>query len=131
MNILAVCGAAVLTSILAVLLKRQGAEYSFILVICAVTLIVTYIMSSVVFSIDAVKDIFQKSNFNSKYIEIILKCIGICFLTEFSCDCCKDASQNALSGVVLMSGRICVLITSLPLFLEFLEMALSLSGGHE
>ena len=42
----------------------------------------------------------------------------------------KDASQNALSSAVLISGRICVLITALPLFEEFLNLALMLSGGE-
>lgn len=130
MNILAVCGAAVIASILAVLLKKQGSEYSFILTVCSVTLIVTYVLSSVVLSLTSVREIFQKTNLNNRYIEILLRCVGICFLTEFSCDCCKDASQSALSGVVLMAGRICVLITSLPLFTEFLNLALSLSGGR-
>lgn len=129
MNILAVCGASVITSVLALMLKKHGSELSFILAVCSVTLIAAYILSCVVLSIEEIKDIIQKSQINSRYIEIILKCVGICFLTEFSCDCCKDAAQSALSGVVLLSGRICILITALPLFTEFLDFALSLSGG--
>ena len=129
MNILAVCGASVITSVLALMLKKHGSELSFILAVCSVTLIAAYILSCVVLSIEEIKNIIQKSQINSRYIEIILKCVGICFLTEFSCDCCKDAAQSALSGVVLLSGRICILITALPLFTEFLDFALGLSGG--
>ena len=129
MNILAVCGASVITAVLALMLKKHGSELSFILAVCSVTLIAAYILSCVVLSIEEIKNIIQKSQINSRYIEIILKCVGICFLTEFSCDCCKDAAQSALSGVVLLSGRICILITALPLFTEFLDFALSLSGG--
>lgn len=130
MNIVGICSAAVIASILAVLLKKSGAEYSFILTVCTVALILTYILSEVVISVTAIGDIFARTDMNSNYIVILLKCIGVCFITEFSCDCCKDASQNALSSVVLISGRICVLITALPLFEEFLDMALVLSGGE-
>lgn len=129
MNIIGVCTAAVIASILAVVLKKSGAEYSFILTVCAVCLILTYILTSVVLSLSTIGDIFAKAGITEKYIVILLKCVGICFLTEFSCDCCKDASQNALSSVVLLSGRICVLITALPLFEEFLSLTLLLSGG--
>lgn len=129
MNIISVCAAAVIASILAVVLKKSGAEYSFILTICAVCLILAYILVSVVASLTEIESVFAKSGITEKYIVILLKCVGICFLTEFSCDCCKDASQSALASVVLVSGRICVLITALPLFEEFLNLTLLLSGG--
>ena len=129
MNIISVCAAAVLASFLAVLLKKQGYEYSFILTVSSITLIVVYILSSVIMSIGYIEEIFNKTTLNKEYLLILLKCIGICFVTEFTCDCCKDASQQALSGVVLLGGRVCVLITALPLFTEFLSIALQLSGG--
>lgn len=129
MNIICICAAAVVSSVLAVLLKKHNAEYSLILTVCAVALIMMYVISSVVVAVSGIEDVFAKSNLNTVYIEILLKCVGICFITEFTCDCCKDASQSALSSVVLMSGRICVLLTSFPLFEEFLSLALDLTGG--
>ena len=92
-------------------------------------MIFVYILSSIVVSVDYIKGIFDRTEINKSYLTILLKCIGICFITEFTCDCCKDASQQALSGTVLLCGRISVLITALPLFTEFLSIALRLSGG--
>ncbi len=129
MNILSVCAASVVASLFAVVLKKQGFEYSFILTLTSITLIVIYIISSVVLSIDYIKEVFAKTQLSTEYLVVLLKCIGICFVTEFTCDCCKDASQQALSGTVLLCGRISVLVTALPLFTEFLSMALKLSGG--
>lgn len=129
MNIISLCAAAVISSVLAVLLKKQNAEYSLILTVCTASLIFVYLISSVIFAVTNIREIFEKSQINTFYIEILLKCVGICFITEFTCDCCKDASQSALSSVVLISGRICVLITAFPLFDEFLSLSLDLSGG--
>lgn len=129
MNIISVCAAAVVTSFLAVVLNKHGCEYSFILTIASVTMIFIYILSNVVLSIEYIEDIFKKTSINTEYIAILLKCIGICFVTEFSFDCCKDASAQALSGIVLLCGRISVLVTALPLFTEFLGITLQLSGG--
>jgi len=129
LNIISICVAAVVSSVFAVLLKKQNAEYSLILSICGITLIVTYLISSVVIAITDIKEIFSNSSLSLSYLEILLKCVGICFITEFTCDCCKDASQNALSYAVLLSGRLCVLITSLPLFKEFLSLALNITVG--
>ncbi|MGN0453242.1 MAG: SpoIIIAC/SpoIIIAD family protein [Ruminococcus sp.] len=129
MNIIGICAAAVAASVLAVLLKKHNAEISLILSICTVTLIAVYLISDMVMAVGAVKEIIAQASVSTEYIVILLKCVGICFITEFSCDCCKDASQQALSSAVLTGGRICVLLTALPLFEEFLNLALSLSGG--
>ena len=129
MNIISICVSAVITSVLAVLLKKHNAEYSLILTVCSVTLIIMYLISSLLFAISGIKEMFTNSALDIRYIEILLKCVGVCFITEFTCDCCKDASQNALSSVVLMAGRLCVLVTAFPLFKEFLSLALDLSGG--
>ena len=123
------CAACVLSSLLALLLKKQGSDLSVILVLCTVTLIISYILSDIALSVDAVKEIFKQTDMNSDYLKVLLKCIGICFITEFTCDCCKDASQSALCGTVLLCGRICVLLTALPLFTSFLDISLKLSGG--
>lgn len=129
MNILLVCGFAAVTAILAVLLKKSNAEYSFILSVCSVVIVLLYVLSFVTSSVSSVFDAFDSALISTSYIQILLKCVGICFITEFTCDCCKDASQAALSNAVLTAGRICVLITALPLFSEFLNLALKLSGG--
>lgn len=129
MNVISICVAAVISSVFAVLLKKYNAEYSLILGICTLTLIISYIISSVVIAVSNIKEIFATSTLSLSYLEILLKSIGICFITEFTCDCCKDASQNALSYAVLFSGRLCVLVTSLPLFKEFLSLALNLTVG--
>lgn len=129
MNIYLVCAFSVVVAIMAVLLKKYGSEYSFALSVCSVAIILLYILSSVITAVDTAVNMFSGTGINTNYLQILLKCVGICFLTEFSCDCCKDASQGALSNTVLMAGRICVLITALPLFTEFLNLSLNLSGG--
>ena len=131
MSSLTVCAAGIIASILAIVLKKNNAEYSFILTISASAIIVTYIAGALIEAIGGVKHIFAIEWKISKGIKLtlLLKCVGICFLTEFTCDTCKDAGQAALSDIVLFSGRIFVLVSALPLFTELLNMVTELSGG--
>ena len=130
MSILSICGAALVASLLGVMLKRHNAEYSLILIICASCFIGLSVISEIALTIGGVKELIENSGVNQKYLKILLKCIGICFVTEFTCDTCKDASQSALSSLVLMAGRICALVAALPLLEEFLSFSLRLSGGE-
>ncbi len=130
MSILSVCSAVLITSVLCILLKKYNAEYSLILTLGVVCLVSISLLSEIAFTITGFKDLIETSGVNQDYIKILLKCIGICFLTEFTCDVCIDASQKALSSLVLMSGRVCTLLAALPLFSEFIDISLSLSGGN-
>ena len=129
MSAVTVCAAGVIASILAIVLKKNNAEYSIILSVCACAILVSYIAGALIEAISGVKEIFSASDMSTTYLTILLKCVGICFLTEFTCDTCKDAGQAALSNIVLFGGRIFVLISALPLFSELLGMVKELSGG--
>lgn len=129
MSAVTVCSAGVIASVLALILKKNNAEYSFILTICTSAILVTYIAGALLEAIDGVKEIFSASGMSTTYLTLLLKCVGICFLTEFTCDTCKDAGQAALSNIVLFGGRIFVLVSSLPLFSELLSIVTDLAGG--
>ena len=129
MSAITICAAGTIASILAIILKKNNAEYSIILTICASAILITYIAGAILEALGGIKDIFSQSGFDESYIALLLKCVGICFLTEFTCDTCKDAGQASLAGIVLFGGRISVLLLALPLFSELLGIVIRLSGG--
>lgn len=129
MSSLTVCAAGIVASVLALILKKNNAEYSFILTVSASAMIIMYIAGALIEAVSGVKDLFASSNMSVTYLTLLLKCVGICFLTEFTCDTCKDAGQAALADIVLFSGRIFVLVSALPLFSELLNIVTELSGG--
>ncbi len=129
MSAITICSAGIIASILAIVLKKNNTEYSIILTVCASAVMVTYLAGVIIESVGGIKEIYTQSGLSESYISLMLKCVGICFLTEFTCDTCKDAGQASLAGIVLFGGRISVLILTLPLFSELLAIVLELSGG--
>ena len=129
MSAITICAAGTIASILAIILKKNNAEHSIILTICASAILITYIAGAILEALGGIRDIFSQSGFDESYIALLLKCVGICFLTEFTCDTCKDAGQASLAGIVLFGGRISVLLMALPLFSELLGIVIRLSGG--
>ena len=129
MSTITITVSAVVVSVLALLLKKSNAEYSFILTVCTASMAFMYLCGYIIDTVDVVKDIFSKASLSMSYLTILLKCVGICFITEFASDCSKDAGQAALSSVVLTSGRLSVLLCALPLFKEILSVISELCGG--
>lgn len=129
MNILAVSVIGILTSVIVLALRRHNAEISFIAAIAGSALIFISVLVNFTSLYDTLKDILAAADININYISILLKALGICFLTEFACDMCIDAGQRALAGNISLAGRILIVITAVPLYKEILDTVLSLTGG--
>lgn len=130
MNIASICVAAIVASILAIAIKRQNSEMSLIISICACIIILLAVLSNILSAIDFFSEILSKANISIDYVAVLLKVMGICFLTEFTADMCKDAGQSALSNNVALAGKVIVLIVAMPLFRDVLNIATGLLRGE-
>ncbi len=50
----------------------------------------------------------------STYFSILLKMIGITYITEFSSDICKDAGYGALANQIGIAGKVTLISLSIP-----------------
>lgn len=130
MNIVSICALAIVSAVLSLTIRRHNQELSVLISIGAAVIILLSVIEYVIYSIDSVSDILSKANINSENIIILLKVMGICFVTEFACDCTKEAGMDALTGNIALAGKILVLVTSMPMFMQVLDVVSTLSGGE-
>ena len=64
--------------------------------------------------------------FDNYIFKTVLKSLGICYITSFSADMCKDFGQTSLAGKIELAGKIAVVVISIPLINEILNSALEL-----
>lgn len=128
MNIVALSIIAVIATFLSLVLKKYNPEYSLVISIVASIFILISILMKVTPAIDLIKDLIASSNIPSKYLMILFKAIGICFLTQFSSDACKDAGESALSAKVELAGKIAIILIALPMFEEVMQIVLKLAS---
>lgn len=74
---------------------------------------------------DYIVDMFHEladfTGIDEKYIKVILKMIGIAYVSEFTASICKDAGQNAIAGQVEFFGKMSMIVVSLPVLQSLLE----------
>lgn len=127
MNIISICVLAVVTVIIAVMLKPKNGEIALMLCISCAVIILLSVFSQVSQVVTTVNSIVAAADINTNYIAILLKVIGICLLTEFSVSVCRDAGQQGIATNVLLTGKILVTVTALPLYSEILNTVLTLT----
>ncbi len=129
MSILAVSFVGVTAAVISLSLRRYNAEISIAVAIVGSIIIFVSVLINLNSVYDTIGSILNASSVNSKYIAILLKAVGICFLTEFAGDCCFDAGQRALANNIAIAGKVLVLITAMPLYKDVLDTVLNLTGN--
>lgn len=120
MNMIAICAAGIVAAVLALLLRRQSPQISLLISVGAGVILLLTVIREMVLSADEIQTLLSAGGIRSEYIMILLKTIGICYLTEFTCDTVTEAGLLSLSTNLSFVGKITALVTALPLFRDIL-----------
>ena len=122
MMILKICGIAVVCVILIALIKAYKPEFAIEAVLCASLLLLFYVIGSIQHSFTYLEDIYDQLSYGKSYFPIILKALGIAYVTEFTSAICQDAGEKSIAGKVELAGKIAIFFIALPVFASLLEL---------
>lgn len=126
MSILAICGAAIVTAVLALMLRTQSPHSAMLLSVASGIIIILSLVRDIPDILGGVNSLLTASGIDSGDLMILFKIVGICFVTEFTCDCVTEAGMMSLSTNISFAGKLLVLSTSLPLFNRIIGVIQSL-----
>ena len=65
----------------------------------------------------------------SAYIQVLLKIIGITYISEFAADICRDAGCSAVAGQIGVFAKLSILAVSMPIVSALLQTVQNFLGG--
>ena len=128
MNITAIATAALIAAVLSVILKQYKPEYSLFISVITGVLVLAAAAAAVQPVLEIIKGLTENSGAGNVYGEVLLKALGVCYITQLARDCCCDAGETAIAGKVEMAGKLGILLISLPMFQGLAEMVTELIG---
>lgn len=129
MNILNIAGIAVTAAVLAVLLKQYRTDFAVIVGLAAGVVIFLFVILKAQPAFSELFNLLSKAGVNKQYVQILIKSLGICLVTQLAVDTCKDAGETAIASKVELAGKIAILLIALPLFEQVASLALNLLGN--
>ena len=129
MNLMGIAVLAVIAAIIAVTLRPKNAEVALMLGIAATVTVSLMVLSQTTGIIHTIQTIAAAANISGNYLAILFKAIGICFLTEFAANTCRDAGSQSLAGTVTLAGKIMVTVSALPLYADILNAVTGMLSG--
>ena len=114
--------ACVLCAVLfAAVVKKSNREYALLMTILTAILILLAVFQQVAPFLEEIEAIAQSESFDSGYLLVLLKAVGITLVGQTTSSLCKDAGESTLAFAVELASKATILLVSLPVILKIFE----------
>lgn len=111
----------IIITLLGMLFKKTREEFAILISIAGCFLIFSMGIPKLQIIIDAINKIQEYISINNNYIIILIKIIGITFISEIAASICKDCNYGAVAGQIELFGKLTILATGMPILLALLD----------
>lgn len=118
----------VVVALIALPFKVIKGEYSLYIGLAGCVMIFLFVVGKLEQVIQMMEEISSMLPIEGEYIKLLIKMIGITYITEFSQDICRDAGFGAVANQIGIAGKITLLVLGLPVIRSLLS-CISQFGG--
>ena len=114
---------------LALFLIQTKPEYAVCVSVGTGILLLFLVAERLRLVIENIRLIQSAISIQSAYIQVLLKIIGITYISEFAADICRDAGCAAVAGQIGVFAKLSILAVSMPIVSALLQTIQSFLGG--
>lgn len=126
MDILKISGLALLGAFTALMLKNGKSEYGTLIGLALTLLVCGYVVAKLLEVISVVEDMWSRISADTGFLHILMRVIGITYISDITANICKECGYTALAGQVTTAGKVGVMLSGFPVFIKLLEFVMGL-----
>lgn len=107
--------------LIAVKLKNVQPEYGIFIGVAAGLIIFGFSVTRLQVILSEIEQIRQYLSVHSSYVAVVIKVVGIAYISEFSSNICRDAGYSGIASQIEMFGKLTILVMSLPVLTALLD----------
>lgn len=123
---LKICAIGIAALIIISIVKTYKPEFTVEVTLCAGMILLYFIIDSLKYGFGFIADIYEDLSYGKEYFPIILKVLGIAYITEFAAAICQDAGEKSIASKVELAGKIAIFFAAIPVFTSLLDLLNSL-----
>lgn len=128
MEVIKVVAAALSGVFLAAVLKSAKSELTMMVTAGVSVLILFYIVSELSLIVEQLTMLQTYLSISGKYVEILVKMIGISYMTQLAADICRDNGYSAVAGQLEVFCKITIAALGMPVVLTLFEVVTKCVG---
>ena len=121
MEIFGISACVICAVLFAAVVKKSNREYALLMTILTAILIMLAVFQQVAPFLEEIEAIAQSESFDSGYLLVLLKAVGITLVGQTTSSLCKDAGESTLAFAVELASKAAILLVSLPVILKIFE----------
>lgn len=115
-----------ITCIATMIVKPIRSDFSIVIAIAGGVIIICLIIDYLTGVFSTLQGILNMSGVNSEIYKFLIKIIAIGYLIDFTAGICSDTGNSGLGDKVLLGGKIIIMVMSLPIITNILEIIMEL-----
>ena len=112
----------ILTIMIAMAMKQGKAEFATFVSFTG-SLLIAWVAVRL---LDGITGSFERMekllDIDMEYLVLLMKMIGVTYLSEFSSSICRDAGYSAVAGQIELVGKLTILTIGMPIILALFEL---------
>ena len=116
----------VVVAILSLILKKDGPAFSILISAAAAVMIFIALLPMLGGVMELLDGISGRIKTTVPFVPVVIKVIGIAYVSEFAAQLISDAGESAIAAKVELAGKILIMTVSAPIILALVEQVITM-----
>lgn len=125
-DILQIVGIGIIATIIILVIKASRPEFAIQVSIITGIAILLLVVGKIGAIVDLLNSFTGKINIDVAYITILLKIIGIAYISEFGAEVCRDAGESSIASKVELAGKVIIMTLAVPIITSLLDLIIKI-----
>lgn len=121
-----IIGLALVIVVAVMLVKQTKPELAVLVGVAGSIIFFFYIIDLLEQAFDVFNYILDNTGLNSELFVVLLKIIGVGYLTEFSANLCSDSGNSVVASKILLAGKLVIFILAIPIIKSLIDIIVSI-----
>ena len=126
MNIVKIVFLCLLAVLLYALMRQLRPEFAPLVALAGVGVILVQLIGVLLNVSSTVENLISLAGLEKKNVEILIKALAVCVITQFAADVCYDNSFSSAAAAVELAGRVGAIALAVPMIKAAAEIAIGL-----
>lgn len=126
MNIVKIVFLCLLAVLLYALMRQLRPEFAPLVVLAGVGVILVQLIGVLLNVSSTVENLISLAGLEKENVEILIKALAVCVITQFAADVCYDNSFSSAAAAVELAGRVGAIALAMPMIKAAAEIAIGL-----
>lgn len=126
MDIIQIAVIGIVSSVLAITIKKETPQLGILISIVVGTIIFIAIIPKLSAVMSMITKITDNIDIDLTYISVVLKIIGIAYISQFSSQICIDAGESAIASKIELAGKVLIIVVSAPILLGLVDLIITM-----